>query len=188
MEDNEIIELYWNRSEQAILQTKYKYDNLCMKISLNILHSIQDSEECINDSYLGIWNAIPTARPTYFSAFLCKIVRNLSFKKLDFNLARKRNSDAIEVFDELEDVLIKNVDLSENLEAEELAETINEFLRHLSADKRNVFIRRYFFFNTITEISDMFGYSKSKVKAILSRDGKHLCHFLQERGYGNEYK
>ncbi len=188
MEDNEIIELYWSRSEQAITETKNKYEKLCTKISLNIVHSNEEAEECVNDTYLGVWNAIPTARPVYFSAFLCKIVRNLSIKKLNFALAQKRNSNTAQVIEELENVLIENVNLSRKLEVKELVDTINEFLRGLSIDKRNIFIRRYFFFDTIEEISNLLGYSKSKVKSVLSRDGKALCHFLLERGYGNEFK
>lgn len=188
MEDNKIIELYWNRSEQAITETKSKYQRLCTKISLNILHNKEDAEECVNETYLGVWNAIPTARPIYFSAFLCKIVRNLSLKKLNYYLAKKRNSEASKAIVELDNILIQNVNLTMNIEEEELVSAINEFLSDLSIDKRNIFIRRYFFFDTIKEISNMFGFSKSKVKSILSRDGKKLCKHLQERGYGNEYK
>ena len=188
MEDNVIIELYWNRSEQAIIETKNKYQRLCTKISLNILHNKEDAEECVNETYLGVWNVIPTARPVYFSAFLCKITRNISLKKLNYNHAQKRHSEALKAIDELENVLIKNTNPTINLEEEELIDAINEFLNELSIDKRNIFIRRYFFFDTITEISNMFGFSKSKVKSILSRDGKKLCKHLQERGYGNEYK
>ena len=187
MEDKEIIGLYWNRSEQAIIETKKKYGRLCVRISLNILHNNEDAEECVNDTYLGVWNAIPTAHPVYFSAFLCKIARNLSLKKLNYNHAIKRHSEASKAIDELENVIIKNTNPTMNLEEKELIDAINEFLSELSIDKRNVFIRRYFFFDTITEISNMFGYSKSKVKSILSRDGKKLCNHLKERGYGNEF-
>lgn len=188
MEDNEIIELYWNRSEQAIIETKNKYERLCTKISLNVLHNNEDAEECVNETYLGVWNAIPTARPVYFSAFLCKITRNLSLKKINYSHALKRHSEASKAFDELENVLVQNTNPTINLEEEELIDAINEFLSELSIHKRNIFIRRYFFFDTITEISNMFGYSKSKVKSILSRDGKNLCNHLKERGYGNEFK
>ncbi|SFR76665.1 RNA polymerase sigma factor [Anaeromicropila populeti] len=186
MEDNKIIELYWNRSEQAIMETKNKYERLCTKISFNILHNNEDAEECVNETYFTVWNAIPTARPVYFSAFLCKISRNLSLKKMNYSHAQKRNSEALKAIDELENVLIHNVNLTMKLEEEELIDTINEFLNDLSIDKRNIFIRRYFFFDTITEISNLLGYSKSKVKSILSRDGKKLCNYLKERGYGNE--
>lgn len=188
MDDNKIIELYWNRSEQAIIETKQKYNPLCTRISLNILHSNEEAEECVNDAYLGVWNSIPTERPGYFSAFLCKIVRNLSLKRLSYNHAGKRNSNIQTTMEELENALAANINLSEKLEVEELVHTLNEFLRGLPAYKRNVFIRRYFFFDTISEIADRYGYSKSKVKSILSRDGKALCKFLLERGYGNEYK
>ncbi len=188
MEDNEIIELYWNRSEQAIIETKKKYNPLCAKISLNILRNNEEAEECVNDAYLGVWNAIPTERPGYFSAFLCKIVRNLSLKRLNYNHAEKRYSNIQTTMEELENVLAANINLSEKLEMEELVHTLNKFLRGLPSYKRNVFIRRYFFFDTISDIADHYGYSKSKVKSILSRDGKALCKFLLERGYGNEYK
>lgn len=185
MEDNQIIELYWNRSEQAILETKNKYEALCTKISMNILNCREDTEECVSDTYLGIWNSIPTARPTYFSAFISKIVRNLSIKKLNYNLALKRNSKSLEIIEELEQVFTQNINLSLKIETEELVETMNDFLKDLTMDKRNIFIRRYFFFDTIAEIADRFGYTKSKVKSILSRDGKVLCAYLKERGYGH---
>jgi len=188
MEDNEIIELYWNRSEQAIMETKNKYERLCTKISLNILHNNEDAEECVNETYLGVWNAIPTTRPVHFSSFLCKIARNLSLKKFNYSHALKRHSEASKAIDELENVLIQNSNPTINLEEEELIDAINDFLSDLSIGKRNIFIRRYFFFDTITEISNNFGYSKSKVKSILSRDGKDLCTHLKERGYRNEFK
>ena len=187
MDDDKIIELYWSRSEQAIVETKNKYENLCTKLSYNILHNNEEVEECVNDTYLGTWNAIPTARPVYFSAFLCKIARNLSMRKLEYRLAKKRNCEITRIWDELEDVLANNINLSEEIEMNELVATINEYLLNLSLDKRNIFIRRYFFFDSIEDISKRYGFSKSKIKSILSRDGKNLRDFLAERGYQNAH-
>jgi RNA polymerase sigma factor (sigma-70 family) len=144
MEDNEIIELYWNRSEQAITETKNKYERLCAKISLNILHNKEDAEECVNETYLGVWNAIPMARPVYFSAFLCKIARNLSLKKMNYSHAQKRNSEASKAIDELDNILVQNINLTMTIEEEELVAAINEFLSDLSIDKR-YFYKTIFF-------------------------------------------
>ncbi|WP_343246297.1 RNA polymerase sigma factor [Diplocloster hominis] len=186
MEDNKIIDLFWNRSERAITETREKYERLCMRISMNILHNMQDAEECTNDTYLRLWNVIPQERPVYFSAFLCKITRNLSLGRLKYYMAKKRNMDVLPVYEELEEVLGDCCDLSERISQQELVETINVFLGGLSLEKRNIFIRRYFFFDTVSDIASRYKLTQSKVKSILSRDGKKLRQYLRERGYGDE--
>ena len=105
MNDIMIIDLYYSRNEQAIKETDIKYGKLCFNLADNILRNHQDSEECVNDTYLGVWNTIPPTRPKNFAAFLCKIVRNLSIKRLEFNLAKKRMKNQIDAFDELHNIL-----------------------------------------------------------------------------------
>ena len=188
MEDKQIIDLFWSRSERAIAETREKYEHLCMRISMNILHNMQDAEECTNDTYLRLWNVIPQERPAYFSAFLCKITRNLSLGRLKYYMAKKRKMDVLPVYEELEEALGDSCDLTERITQQELVETINAFLSKLTLEKRNIFIRRYFFFDTIPDIAAMYRMTESKVKSILSRDGKKLRLYLQERGYGDEIR
>ena len=109
MEDNEIIELYWKRNEVAIPETDKKYGKYCSKIAHNILTNIEDSEECVNDTYLRVWNALPPNRPSIFKAFLAKITRNLALDKYDSKNAQKRNNSMDLVYEELEDCIPTNI-------------------------------------------------------------------------------
>lgn len=183
MEDGKIIDLFWQRSERAIQETKMKYERMCLHIAMNILHNREDSEECTNDTYLGLWNSIPEERPAYFGAFICKIIRNISLNRLKYSLAGKRHGEVQMVYEELEAIADTRDYLWESLEEQELVAMMNEFLQKLSREKRNIFIRRYFFFDTVADIARMYEFSESKVKSILSRDGRKLQLFLQERGY-----
>jgi len=157
MDDNDIIELYFNRNERAILETSNKYGRNCYSISFSILNNPGDAEECVNDSYLNVWNAIPPTKPVIFSAFLYKITRNLSLKRLRHNLAQKRNHDITVSFSELEAVLPDaQVSFTESIHMN-LNTLISNFLRTEKPDARNVFIRKYWFFDSIKEISSRYG-------------------------------
>ena len=116
MEDSDIIELYWHRSETAILETKKKYHKLCSHIADNILHSREDSEECVQDTYLAVWNRIPEERPHYFRAFVCKITRNISLNRLDHKRAARRDEKNTVSFEELEETFSIMPNFSENIE------------------------------------------------------------------------
>jgi RNA polymerase sigma-70 factor (ECF subfamily) len=181
MEDIRIIELFFSRDEEAIIQTDVKYGKLCYQISRNILSNRADCEECVNDTYLGAWNAIPPARPENFMAYLCKITRNLALKKLRFLAAAKRAPGAVTVFSELESELpdADELDASEN---EELGRLISKFLRGMDEAARNVFIRRYFHFESLGEISLRYGFSESKVKSMLYSTRIKLRKYLIGEG------
>ena len=166
MEDLAIIELYFARDERAISKTEAKYKNLCHKIAFNILGNEEDAEECLNDAYLTIWNSVPPMRPVYFSAFICKIVRNLSLRKLVYNNAQKRNPAELVSFDDFSDFLSDSV-MADNMDKAEIGKLINDFLKTKSPVVKAVFIRKYFFCDSICDIAAKYSFSESKVKSML---------------------
>lgn len=186
LEDIDIIELFWNRNEDAIRETDMKYGRLCKKIANNILSLPEDADECVNDAYLGVWNAIPQERPDIFSAFLCRIVRNISINRYEYIHAQKRNPGVVVSLEELYECISGEPDgnLTETgLSDSVLKDAINRFLDSLSEEARNVFIRRYWFFDPIKEIGRKYGMSISKVDAILVRARKKLKQFLIREGF-----
>ena len=183
MEDLEIVELYWNRNEDAIKETSKKYGNYCYSISYNILNNNEDAQECVNDTYLSAWNAIPPHHPNILSTFLGKITRRLSLNKWREKNAQKRGGGEIVLsFDELEECIGANDYAKEELEAEELARTINTFLSTLKEDERKVFVCRYFYFEPIDDIAVRFMFTPSKVKMMLKRTRDKLKDYLVKEG------
>lgn len=178
MDDLTIIELYFDRSEQAIDETDKKYGKLYRSLAGSILSSDEDAEECVSDAYLSVWNTIPPTRPNNFTAFLCRIVRNLSLKRLDYNTAQKRNGNVTVPLSELEEVL----HTVPEPELEELGKLLSRFLRQEKADARNVFIRRYYFFDTVADIAERYSFSESKVKSMLYHTRNRLRAFLEKEG------
>lgn len=182
MEDFEIVNLFWDKDEQAITETKNKYDNYCHSIAFNILHNSQDCEEVLNDTYLGVWNAIPPHRPNVLSTFIGKICRRLSLNKLRSLNAQKRGGNQIIVsFDELEQCIADN-SFSDQLQTQILAETINDFLSTLKENERKVFVCRYWYFDSIDNIAKRFSYGQSKVKMMLKRTRDKLRDYLIKEG------
>lgn len=181
MEDNEIVELYWERKEIAISETDKKYGKYCHTIAYNILSNIADSEECVNDTYLHTWNSIPTQRPNIFKSFLAKITRNLALDKYDNKTAKKRNNTMDLVYEELEDCIPTN-SVDDNLEYNELVNEINSFLKTLTQEKRVIFLERYWYFNSIKDISSKYNQNKSKIKMNLLRTRNALREYLEKRG------
>lgn len=182
MEDHSIIELYWNRSEQAIRETELKYGKLFYHIARNILHNPADAEECVNDTYLGAWNAIPPARPRVLSAYLCRIARNLALKKHQQIHAARRNPTVAVSFEELEDCLASGDLDDRNFADDQLADCINRFLDTLDAEPRQVFVRRYWYFDSVKEIMKRYRMSKSKVESMLFRTRHKLRTWIEEEG------
>lgn len=138
MTDLMIIELYFARDEKAIKETDTKYGKLCFSVANNILCNDEDSEECVNDTYLSVWNTIPPTRPNNFMAFICRITRNLSLKRLDFNKARKRTPNAIVSFSELEEILSDESIPRPEVGTDEVSKLISDFLRKEKEDARNL--------------------------------------------------
>ena len=181
MEDNEIIELYWNRSQQAIVETSIKYGKQLHTLAERILYNHEDSEECVNDTYLGTWNSIPPARPSSFSAFLCRIARNLSLKRLEYNKAMKRDPEVYVSYSELENVIADD-EIDPFITEEHLGKIISRFLRAEKEEARNVFLRRYWFFDSIGAIAEKYGFSESKVKNMLYHSRNRLREYLRKEG------
>ena len=181
MEDYQIIELFFDRNELAVKETDAKYGRLCFNVANKILKNKEDSEECVNDTYLRAWNEIPPTRPNHFSAFLCKITRILALKKLEFSNAMKRASSLTVSMEELEGVL-QDECIAPNTEAAELGSLISDFLRHEKSDARNVFLRKYLFFDSVNEIAERFGMNENTVKSMLFRTRNRLREYLRKEG------
>ena len=183
MDDNAIIELFFARSEQAIRELDGKYGKVCHSLSYNILHSRQDAEECVNDAYLGTWNAIPPARPNPLPAFLCKIVRNLSLMRYHADRTAKRGGGSYTVvLEELEGCLASPRTVEGDIEEQELVRLIEDFLETLSPENRVLLMRRYWFSNSYGEIAVQTGLSEKNVSVRLSRIRKQLRNYFEERG------
>lgn len=182
MEDQKIIELFFARSEEAILQLQIKYENRCMRVAGNILNNRLDAEECVNDAYLAAWNTIPPQNPGSLSAYVCRIVRNLSIKRYHANSALKRNSHYDTALDELEECIPAGESVESEYAAKELGAAINSFLDTLSKDNRRMFVRRYWFSDSIDEIAAMFNISGRNVSLRLMRVRKKLKKYLEKEG------
>lgn len=181
MDDLKIIELYFDRDERAIRETEIKYGKLCYRIAYNVLNNREDSEECVNDTYTGVWNAIPPTRPHNLMAFVCKISRNLSLKRLEFLKRQKRSADVLLSLDELATVL-PDEQYALDVNEADIGKLISDFLRDQKEDARNVFIRKYFFFDSVKRIALRFGFTESKVKNMLFYTRNELRDYLVKEG------
>ena len=180
MDDKQIIKLFFERSDQAITELSKKYGKLCFKIANNILDDPQDAEECVNDAYLGVWNSIPPRDPDPLRPYLCRIVRNLSLKKLRANSAMKRDSSYEISLSELEDC-IPDDSSYDDLSVKELTAQINEFLSSLERDDRVMFVKRYWFSEPLSEIARTFGITQHNASVKLSRIRRKLRKFLNDQ-------
>lgn len=184
MTDQQIITLYWERDERAIRETDDRYGAYCRTIAQNILHDPQDAEESANDTWFRAWNAIPPARPRQLKWFLAKITRNLALDRFKAQNAEKRKSgETALILDELEECLPAQNDTQQQIEAHELQGCINRFVHNLPAREGNVFIRRYFFAESIPEIAKKYRLSQNHISVILSRTRKRLKDHLEKEGY-----
>ena len=180
MEDAAILELYQQRNEQAIAETKVKYGKLLYSIAYNILHNREDSEECENDTYLGAWNAIPPEHPKNFSSYLSKLVRNISISRFRANSADKRGGGEVALsLHELDECLPAPPEIG----TAQLAAVLNDFLAALPKQERMVFVCRYWRCDTVIDIAKRFGFGESKVKMMLLRTREKLRIFLKKEGY-----
>ena len=182
MTDTEIINLFFERSEQAIEELAKKHGNAVARVARNILGNAQDTEECVNDTYLGTWNAIPPHHPLNLSTFIGKICRRLSINKWRSLSADKRGGgQATLSFEELE-ACIGDHTLNQNAKDTVLADTINQFLSELKESDRKVFVCRYWYFDSIEDIAARFSFSPSKTKMILKRTRDKLRDYLTKEG------
>lgn len=183
MDDDKIIELFYARSEQAIKELSEKYGALCKKISNNILNNSRDAEECVNDAYLGVWNTIPPQNPDSLIAYICRIVRNCSIAKYHQNTAKKRNSFYDAALDELDDCIPSLSSVEDEISVNELSGLIDAFLDTLKSESRIIFVRRYWFSDSISDISKMLGISNNNVSVKLNRIREKLKRYLEKEGY-----
>ncbi len=189
MDDEKIINLYWQRNEKAISETKLKYGKFCYTIAYRVLHNNEDAEECENDTYLEAWNSMPPQKPSVLSAFLGTITRRKSIDKWRKKMAEKRGGGEYELsVYELENCIPDERTIDEQLEVEELAKIISAFLRELPETECNVFLRRYWYFDSIKQICERFGFGQSKVKMMLLRTRQKLLTRLEKEGILNEVR
>jgi RNA polymerase sigma-70 factor (ECF subfamily) len=185
MTDQEILDLYFSRSESAITETAAKYGSYCTYIAMNILYNREDSEECVNDTWLNTWNAIPPRRPSVLRTFLGKITRNLALNIYEKQTAAKRgNGETAAVLEELSECLAdtkasRPEDIPEKIT---LTDCINRFLENQKPDQRKIFVRRYWYMSPVNEIAEEYGFSESKVKMTLSRMRAALLTELESEG------
>lgn len=183
MDDNQIIRLYFDRSEEAISQTAVKYGKYCHTIAYNILHNFEDSEECVNDTYWKAWGIIPPRRPKSLAAFLGKITRNLSLDLYRHYTADKRGGGELAVaLGELGDCVSSQSSMDDHTDEMVLVDTLNRFLALLPAEHRKIFMRRYWYISSIKEIANDYGITESKVKMSLHRSRNQLKAVLEKEG------
>ena len=182
MQDSKIIDLFFERSEQAITELSLKYEKLCINIAVNILSNEEDSLECINDSYLGVWNTVPPKRPENLKYYLCRIVRNNALKRFHSNTAAKRNSHYDVALQELEGCLPDESSIEKELTSAEITRLIDSFLQGQSKENRVIFTRRYFFSDSIGDIANRVGMSESNISVRLNRMRKSLRNHLEKEG------
>ena len=184
MDDRQIIELYQKRDEKAISETSLKYGKYCFSIANNVLENKQDSEECVNDTWLKTWNSIPPHQPSNFKLYLGKIVRNLSFNKYKENNAAKRGGYELTVaLEEIAEIISDVSDVESEADERAFMQTVNSFLRSLKDRECSIFIRRYFHAFSIGRIASMYGMTESAVSKTLARTRDKLKKYLRSEGY-----
>lgn len=186
MRDEKILELYWRRDEAAIRETADKYGAYCHSVAGNILHSPEDCEECVNDTWLRAWNVIPPQCPRSLRMFLAKITRNLAFDRYKAQTAQKRSGEIVLVLDELAQCVTSGVSTEDHVIAEELKQAVNRFVNALPRREANLFVCRYFFVQSAAQIGSRYGLSAGNVMVILSRTRQKLRAYLEKEGYLDE--
>ena len=182
LDDRKIIELFFERSEQAIVELSNKYGSVCTKVAFNILNNKQDTEECVNDAYLGTWNTVPPQNPNPLLSYVCRIVRNLAIKRYHANTAAKRNSIYDVALDELENCFPSFASVEYEFSARETARMIDAFLETLDQKNRIMFVRRYWHSDSIDDLAKLFYTSNHNISVRLSRTREKLKKYLIKEG------
>ncbi len=183
MNDNAIIELYWQRSEQAIQETDNKYGSYCYQIAYNILTNREDSQECVSDTYMAAWKAMPPRRPPLLATFLGKITRQLSIDYWRHRNAYKRGGGQIPLaLDELSECVADQKTVESTFNKKELQKALNRFLEALPEMEQMIFLRRYWYFNSAKEIAEHYGFTESKVNSMLHRTRVKLRKTFEKEG------
>ena len=183
MEDEEIIELFWSRDEEAVTSVQAGYGKMCAQVAGNILKDEEDVRECLNDVWLALWNWIPPERPRILPAYIRRVARNLALKRYRYNQAGKRCEQVEESLEKLEGMLCAPETVETAYDARELARYINSFVRSLPREKGDLFIRRYWYFDSVEQLARDFGMSQGRVKTMLFRMRGQLREALRKEGY-----
>ena len=182
MEDKKIIDLFFSRSEQALTELAARYGSLLHSVAAHILSAAEDQEECVNDAYLGTWNSIPPQRPDYLKAYVCRITRNRALKRWRYNSADRRCREFETTLEELEEFL-PGTDLEQEWTARELGRELNQFLSELSQEDRSLFLRRYWFSDSVKEIASERKMTENAVSVRLLRLRGKLKKHLEKQGF-----
>ena len=183
MEDSAIVDLYWQRSEQAIPESEHKYGGYCHAVAMRIVNNPEDAEECVNDTWLRAWNLMPDQRPTILSAFLGRITRNFAINLIKTkNRIKRGGGEAVLALDELEECIPGGRNPEQALEEKELEKAIGRFVSQLPQPEKTIFVLRYWRVAPIDEIAEKLQFSKGKVKSSLFRTRRKLRAYLQEEG------
>jgi RNA polymerase sigma-70 factor (ECF subfamily) len=180
--DEEIIEMLFERSEKSIEEIDKKYGRKCRNIAMRILGDERDAEECVNDAYLGVWNAVPPERPKPFSTFLYRILRNTAINKKRAKGRQKRTCVYFEALEELAETLASSETVESALESKELQNIIRQFLLSLAEEERVIFVRRYWFMESTKSLASAIGTSEGNLRVRLLRTRTKLKKYLEERG------
>ncbi len=183
LEDQEIIRLYHERSEDAIHETDLKYGKLCRRISLGILGDSRDSEEVVSDTWLALWNSIPPKKPEPFKAYVCRVAKNLALKRYEYEHAQKRNCNYEDSLEELKECIGTKKSVEEHILERELTESINRFLDNFPKEKRVLFLKRYWFLYSVKELAGEYHVSEKNMSMRLARLRKQLKKYLEQEGY-----
>ena len=181
IDDEKIIEMFFERSEQGIRELDIKYGKICHNLSYNIVNSRKDTEECVNDAYLGAWNAIPPVHPNPLLSYIVKIVRNISLKIYWRKEAAKRSGHYTIALEEIEGYIADPKTVEDEIEARELARIIEEFLNTLTLENRVIFMRRYWFADSYKDIAEFMGLSEKNISVRLTRIREKIKQYLIER-------
>ena len=181
MQDIEIKKMLFNRDEKGISEIIKKYDSLCRALAFNVLRSDEEAKECVNDVYFVIWRLIPPNNPKNLKAYVCKITRMQALKKLEYTMAKKRHIGGFVSIDELKE-FIPDSAISDKFNEMEITHIMKAFLKCEKKESRVVFIRKYWFFDTISEIAEKYNFSESKVKSMLYHTKLRLKEYLKQEG------
>lgn len=183
MKDSEILDLYFARSENAISETDSKYGTFCRGLTCSILGNREDSEECVSDIYLKLWNVIPPERPEKFRAFIARVARNTALNMLEkLSAAKRGGKNTALAYEELAESIPDPGSVDKQIEDAELSALIDRFLRSLSGEKQMIFMKRYWYFCSVSEIAEQMHISEGKVKMSLHRTREKLREFLEKEG------
>lgn len=183
MDDAKIVELYWARSDAALTETAKKFGPYCHTIAYNVLENVEDSEECVNDTYMRAWNSMPDKRPAALAPYLGRITRNLALNRIiEKNTLKRGGGEAALALDELDECTASSYSIEREVEAREIAAAMNRFLSKLPETERALFVSRYWFMAPVRELAEKFGFSESKTVSMLRRTRLKLGKFLTGEG------